>query len=388
MHISPETQQFIDLHKDDDVRLLALQAGSYPQVDIRQAVVQISGRQAIAAKVPSWHATRGILYPEHLPIEQCSSEQAARYKASLAKGGSLVDLTGGFGIDCAFMSPGFENVTYLERQSELCDIARHNFGLLGLTRIHVENSDATNRLPAMPPCDCIFIDPARRDKSGGKVVRVSDCEPDVEKLEAMLLEKSPLVLVKLSPMLDLSLAIRSLPHTHEVHVVSVQNECKELLLVLRRGVPSVVPIHCVNLSHGAKQEFIFTREEESETTTAFADSIGKYLYEPNASILKAGAFRCLARRYALEKLHRNTHLYTSDALANGFPGRIFNVLSYGSLKDKKLLTGIDKANVATRNFPIHADALRKRLKLSDGGDIYLFGATINPEKKIIIVCRK
>lgn len=394
MELSQETQRFISEHAEDDVRQLALQAKKFPNVDMKAAVVQIAGRQAAADKIPSWHATASIVYPRHLSLEQCSSELTARYKASLAKGNTFTDLTGGFGIDCAFLSAGFRQATYVERQEELCEIASHNFPLLGLNHITVCHRDAVEYLRSMQPVDCIFIDPARRNEHGGKTVAIADCEPDVSALEEELLSKATRVVIKLSPMLDLTLALKDMKHVVAVHVVSVNNECKELLLIVSDAENTEqppVPIICVNLTSKEAQHFIFTREEEQTAGCVYTDRIGKYLYEPNASILKAGAFRCLASRYGLQKLHPNSHLYTSDLPVEDFPGRAFEVESTFSLnkKEKKEALGdVRKANLTVRNFPTSVAELRKRLKLAEGGDKYLFATTLNDGKKVVIRGRK
>lgn len=395
MQISRETLQFIDEHAQDDVRQLALQAKKFPGVDMNAAIIQIAGRQAAADKIPSWHATEGIVYPRHLSLEQCSSELTARYKASLAKGDTLTDLTGGFGIDCAFLSAGFRQATYVERQEELCEIASHNFPLLGLDHITVCHGDATEHLHRMQPIDWIFIDPARRNEHGGKTVAIADCEPDVSALEEELLSKATRVMIKLSPMLDLTLALKDMKHVVEAHLVSVNNECKELLLIVSAQDTTAtqpnVPIVCINLTPRETQRFVFTREEEQTAECTYTDRIGKYLYEPNASILKAGAFRSIAARYGLEKLHPNSHLYTSDLPVEGFPGRSFEVGSTFPLNKKEIkeaLADIKKANLTVRNFPASVAELRKRIKLAEGGEDYLFATTLNDGKKVLILGRK
>lgn len=394
MQISQETLQFINEHVQDDVRLLALQAKKFPEVDMNTAIVQIAGRQAAADKIPAWHATEGIVYPRHLSLEQCSSELTARYKASLAKGETLTDLTGGFGIDCAFLSAGFRQATYVERQEELCEIASHNFPLLGLNHITVCHQDAVEHLHGMPSVDCIFIDPARRNEHGGKTVAIADCEPDVSALEEELLSKATRVMIKLSPMLDLTLALKDMKHVAEAHIVSVNNECKELLLIVNNAANAqqpAVPIVCINLTPRETQRFVFTREEEQAAECAYTDRTGKYLYEPNASILKAGAFRSIASRYGLQKLHPNSHLYTSDLPVEGFPGRSFEVGSTFPLNKKKIkeaLADIRKANLTVRNFPASVAELRKRINLAEGGEDYLFATTLNDGKKVLILGRK
>ena len=394
IQISPETQLFIREHSSDDVRALALQAKKYPNVDMPTAITQIAGRQVAAEKIPSWKEIEDIWYPKHLSLEQCSSEITARYKASLLQGESLTDLTAGFGIDCSFLASNFKSATYVERQEELCEIATHNFPLLHLNHITVRNEDGIAYLQAMSPVDCIFLDPARRNEHGGKTVAISDCEPDVAELEELLLSKANRIMIKLSPMLDLSLALKELRHTQEVHILSVNNECKELLLLLGQNPPAEVPIHCVNLFTKGEQEeqhFVFTREQEQRSECAYTDALGNYLYEPNASLLKAGAFRSTATAYPVKKLHPNSHLYTSDTLISGFPGRIFRIVNQCSFNKKEIkesLADLKKANLTVRNFPATVAELRKRINLAEGGDTYLFASTLNNGRKILIRCEK
>ena len=392
--ISPETRQFINEHQSDDVRNLALQARKYPDVDIPAAITQIAGRQIAAEKIPSWKEIDDIWYPKHLSLEQCSSEITARYKASLLQGESLADLTGGFGIDCSFLATGFRSATYVERQAELCTIAAHNFPALDLNHISVRNDDGVAYLEAMSPVDCIFLDPARRNEHGGKTVAISDCEPNVAELEGLLLSKANRIMIKLSPMLDLSQALKELPHTQEVHIISVNNECKELLLLLGQTAPEEIPVHCVNLSTKGEQEkqlFVFTREQEQHSECSYTDTLGNYLYEPNASLLKAGAFRSIAAAYSVKKLHPNSHLYTSDTQIEGFPGRTFRIINRCSLNKKEIkenLSDLKKANITVRNFPATVAELRKRIKLAEGGDTNLFASTLNDGQKILIRCGK
>ena len=394
MQISPETQLFIRKHQSDDIRALALQAKKYPNVDMPTAITQIAGRQVAVEKIPSWKEIEDIWYPKHLSLEQCSSEITARYKASLLQGESLTDLTAGFGIDCSFLASNFKSATYVERQEELCEIATHNFPLLHLNHITVRNEDGIAYLQAMSPVDCIFLDPARRNEHGGKTVAISDCEPDVAELEELLLSKANRIMIKLSPMLDLSLALKELRHTQEVHILSVNNECKELLLLLGQNPPAEVPIHCVNLFTKGEQEeqhFVFTREQEQRSECAYTDALGNYLYEPNASLLKAGAFRSTATAYPVKKLHPNSHLYTSDTLISGFPGRIFRIVNQCSFNKKEIkesLADLKKANLTVRNFPATVAELRKRINLAEGGDTYLFASTFNNGHKILLRCEK
>lgn len=391
MKCSSSTLDFIRTHGEADVRALALQARKYSEVDMPVAITQIAGRQAAAHKIPLWSATDGLYYPRHLSLEQCSSELTARYKASLIQGDSLTDLTGGFGIDCAFLASRFKQVAYVERQEELCDIAINNFPLLNLHHITVHHEDAVEYVQKMSPVDCLFIDPARRNEHGGKTVAIADCEPDVAALEELLLSKARRVMVKLSPMLDLTLALRDLNHVCEAHIISVNNDCKELLLLLAQEPTQAVTIHCVNLTSKGNQHFAFTREEEQEADCDYTDQVEGYLYEPNASLLKAGAFRSIASAYSLRKLHPNSHLYTADTLVEEFPGRVFRVLARGSFNKKEmkeLLGEGKKANITVRNFPASVAELRQRLKLSEGGDTYLFATTLCDEQKVLIRCLK
>lgn len=404
MALNDDTLRFIREHRRDDVRTLALQARRYPAVDMPAAITQIAGWQVAREKVPTWAENEHILYPVHLSLEQCSSETTARYKAEvIAKSGSLhdsfTDLTGGFGIDCAFLSACFRQATYVERQEALCRIASHNFPALNLNHISVCHDDGIRHLRQMQPVDWAFIDPARRDGHGGKTVAISDCEPDVSALEPLLLEKAQHVLIKLSPMLDLTLAVNDLKHVREAHIVSVGNECKELLLVLGHDTSAAedIPIHCVNLLHTAasqpacldRQSLVSTRRQEKERPCPYASVPKAYLYEPNASLLKAGAFRSISYIYKVEKLHPNSHLYTSDEFIADFPGRKFRIdgtTGFGKKEVKELLGTEKKANLTVRNFPASVAELRKRLKLAEGGDTYLFATTLADERKLLIRC--
>ena len=406
MPLSPDTLRFIREHRRDDVRSLALQARRYPSVDMPAAITQISGRQIAKEKIPAWAGNENILYPAHLSLEQCSSQVTAQYKAEIignlprtrqehpAKAGTFTDLTGGFGIDCAFLSSRFGHATYVERQEALCRIAAHNFPALGLNHISVCHADSVRHLQEMEPVDCIFIDPARRDGHGGKTVAIGDCEPDVSALEELLLRKARHVLVKLSPMLDLTLALNDLKHVREAHIVSVGNECKELLLLLGQGetLPTDdIPIHCVNFTSApAPQALVFTRGQEKECACPYTPLLKPYLYDPNASVLKAGAFRSLSSLYKIEKLHPNSHLYTSDSLLPDFPSRKFRITSscgFGKKEVKEMLAAEKKANLTVRNFPATVAELRKRLKLAEGGDTYLFATTLADGKKVLIRCQ-
>lgn len=395
--LSPETLQFIRAHRTEDVRTLALQARKYPQVDMAAAVVQIAGWQIAEKKVPLWAQTEGIRYPAHLSMEQCSSEITARYKASWLKGDTMADLTGGLGVDCSFLARNFQRVDYVERQEVLCELARHNFPLLGLPQVTVHEADGVDYLRQMEPVDCLFLDPARRDSQGGKTVAIADCEPDVQKLEPLLVEKGRTVVVKLSPMLDIFSSLRELKYIRQIHVVAVNNECKELLVVLQKPEKSAseaseeVWISCEQaVNNFLTEPFVFTYAQEKEARCLLAEEVGNYLYEPGAALLKAGPYRLLGARFGLQKLHVNSHLYTSEALVD-FPGRRFRVLEvsgFGKKELKQLLQGVDKANLTVRNFPASVAELRKKWKLKEGGDVYLFATTLEGDRHVVIKCVK
>lgn len=362
-----------------------------------EAVVQIAGRQIAEKKVPLFAETEGILYPRHLSMEQCSSEQTARYKATLVGGETFADLTAGFGVDCSFLARNFKCADYVERQEVLCDLARNNFSVLGLNHIRVHQADGIDYLQQMDKVDCLFLDPARRDGNGGKTVAISDCEPDVCRLEPLLVEKGDVVMVKLSPMLDMASALNDLKHVRQVHVVAVNNECKELIILLKKPneagncIDNEKTIVCEQVvNNSASQHFSYTLSEEKNAVCTIADKVGTYLYEPGAALLKAGPYKLLSARYGVGKLHPNSHLYTS-AQAVDFPGRCFRVIAvsgFGKKELKDFMKGVEKANLTIRNFPSSVAELRKKLKLKEGGNLYLFATTLADGEKVLIKCEK
>ncbi|MBR6691720.1 MAG: RsmD family RNA methyltransferase [Bacteroidaceae bacterium] len=384
-----KTKEFIAAHRNEDPRRLALQGNRFPGVDMREAVVQVEGWQAARTKLPAWAATDGIVYPPRISMEQCSSEATALYKASLVGGERFADLTGGFGIDCSYMARAFGHATYVERNAQLCRIAQHNFSLLGLGHIEVVNGNSEDVLHSLDGMDWVFIDPARRDDDGRKVVALSDCEPDVTLLEKSLLQKSRHVMVKCSPMLDITAACAQLGCVEEVHVVAVNNECKELLIILGNRACGEIPFHCVNVIPNGQQHFVFDSKAR-EGMVSYCDAPGRYLYEPNAAIMKAGCHGALSAMLGVEKLHPNSQLYSSDTLARDFPGRIFRVEKvYGFSKaELKEVQALGCANIAVRNFPDTVQQLRKRLRLADGGNRYIFATTLYDGDKVLVVCSK
>ena len=388
MSLNETTRQFIRENLNADVPTLALKKAPVG-TDVSLALRQIAARQLLQKKVPSWAENEDLLFPVHLSIEQCSSEASAKYKAGLLQGQTFADLTGGLGIDTFFISQQFQQVDYVERQAELCDLARHNFEVLKAD-VKVWNETAEEYLSHCDPKDCIFIDPARRDKHGRKTVSISDCTPDVAALQDLLLQKAQTVMIKLSPMLDISKALEELHHVKAVHVVAVANECKELDVIMERDFEGEPQFVCVNLLT-SQTELQFTQEEERNCPIRIADGVSNYLYEPNPAVMKAGCFKLLTQRLGVLKLHKNSNLYTSEQLVSDFPGRIFEVEGW-ALYNKKvrqtLLHDVEKASIAVRNFPLSVAELRKALKISDGDETYLFATTIKGEQKVVIRTKK
>ena len=440
------TQDFIRQHQDDDVRQLAFLGSKYPEVDMPFALDQIRGRKMARVKLPRWASLEGIIYPPHISMEQCSSESTALYKAELAarllglpassfsEEIEFVDLTGGFGVDFSYIATrlGVKSM-YVERQAHLCEAAKENFERLGLKNAIVKNGDGIEVLHSFHPkkkdvasaddslgitydqplsllktnlgLKIIFIDPARRDDAGNKVVSLKDCTPDVTVLQEEMLSKADYVIIKLSPMLDWHRAISELSHVREVHIISVNNECKELLLVLSaRNMGDMeassadgkvkhagnLRIYCVNDA----QSFVCDESDMETSPVKIAPSTFEemqYLYEPNASLMKAGCFCVLSERYGARMLSKNSHLFVSREPIAAFPGRSFRIIAISSFNKKELkrhLSGITKANIATRNFPLSVAELRKRLKLKDGGETYIFATTLSDESHVLVITEK
>jgi len=504
------TLDFIRQHQDDDVRQLAFLGSKYPEVDMPFALDQIRGRKMARVKLPRWASIDGIIYPPHISMEQCSSEQTALYKAELAarllglspsssengeekekesenvsnlhlseicefagKGAvdsefakneatckkqqilteseenvnetkeephegdfseeiGFVDLTGGFGVDFSYIASrlGVKSM-YVERQAHLCEAAKENFGRLGLKNAIVKNGDGIEVLHSFASkkeaaasdslgitedqsqsllktnlgLKLIFIDPARRDDAANKVVSLKDCTPDVTLLQEEMLSKADYVIIKLSPMLDWHRAVSELSCVKEVHIISVNNECKELLLVLSaRNMGGMeassadgevkhagsLRIYCVNDA----QSFVCDELDMESSSVRIAPPVleeMQYLYEPNASLMKAGCFSVLSERYGARMLSKNSHLFVSQAPIEAFPGRSFRIIAVSSFNKKELkrhLSGITKANIATRNFPLSVAELRKRLKLKDGGETYIFATTLSDESHVLVITEK
>ena len=385
IEVNQSTLDYIRQHADEDVRQLALRGHKCPDVDFQYALEQIAGRQKARTKLPSWAAIDGIVYPPHLSMEQCSSEATARYKASIAgKGALFVDLTAGFGVDMALISQGFQKAVHVERQPQLCAISSENFRLLGLNHIEVVCGDGVAYLHTMRHADLLFIDPARRDVHGGRTYDISDCTPNVLEILDEMLEKADRVMIKLSPMLDWRKAVADLGKVNEVHIISVDNECKELLLILSK-TKKPLRVFCVN-----NDECFEVVEGISSQPRPLPQDM-RYLYEPNASVMKAGCFDLIEQRFGVVQLERNSHLFVSDKEILGFPGRQFLIEKRTSMNKRELkatLADVDQANITVRNFPMSVAELRKRLKLKEGGDVYIFATTISDEGHQLLVCRK
>lgn len=395
MKLTPQQKSLIKANEDADIRSLALKLrkDAFTAEETDFILMQIAGRQTAKQKIPSWYINDEIIYPIHLSLEQASSEITAKYKASLIseKMNTLVDLTGGIGVDFSFLSSQFQDAVYVEQDATLCETAKYNFAQLKLTNVTVRNDRAENYLSKLDSVDLIYLDPSRRSNSGQKVVRIEDCSPNLNLLKNELISKSQAVWVKYSPMLDISRALDQLEYVSEVHIVSVNNECKELLFLLNNA-EETVRLVAVNLRADNKhQQLSFTFKEEAEAKPSYTEKIFKYLYEPNASILKAGAFKTVAHRFNMDKLHINSHLYTSDQLIPDFPGRTFEVSDYfvpNKQNIKNFITGTKKANISVRNFPISVAEIRHKTGLKEGGEIYLFATTLADDKHVWISCKK
>ena len=382
-------EAFIAQNQDADVRALALSKAP-DGIDLQYCLQQIAGQQTARRKLPSWAKTDGIIYPAKVSLEQCSSEQTARYKQHLVerllpeKRLKMVDLTGGFGIDFSFLAKLFDESDYVERDEHLCEIARHNLPLLGLPKAKVHNKSCEDFIDEMEDFCIIYLDPSRRNADGRKVIALSDCSPNIEALQDKLLVHAPIAIVKLSPMLDIQDTLRRMHHVGEVHVVSAGGECKEVLLVLSRQRNDTKYI-CSNIT--TQVQTFCTENRDAEPVIAALPE--RFLYEPNASILKAGVQNALCQKYGVGKLHPFSHLFTSSHFIEDFPGRTFLIEDYCSFakKDlKRLLAGIGQCNLTIRNFPSSVAELRKRLKLREGGDCHLFATTLSDGSHALLRC--
>lgn len=388
--LKPEIQQFIKAHEKDDPVTLILKHKEVYGVSMKLIAAQITARQKAKTKLPEWYASESVIFPPTISMEQCSSEITAKYKASIISGNSLIDLTGGAGVDTYYLSKSFEKTTYIEQNEELASITSDNLRSLGATNIVCKNDKAENFLKHASKVDVIYLDPARRDEHAQRVFRFGDCEPNVTEILPDLMSRANTVLVKASPMLDTESSVQDLRFVHEIHIVSVENECKEVLYLLRQHEENNPLIHTVNIRKGgARQSFSFRKSSEVNATVEYGLP-DKFLYEPNSAILKAGAFKSIAQAYDIKKLHAHTHLYTSSTENTDFPGRrfsIINVVPYNKKAVAAYLPG-KKANISARNFPDEVSAIKKKLGLKDGGNIYLFAFTDKEENKRIAITER
>ncbi|GEO02509.1 hypothetical protein AAE02nite_01730 [Adhaeribacter aerolatus] len=384
-------QEFVKEHEQADPTQLLLQGNRFRHLPLKELVHYIQARQKIKQKLPTWYQHLAIVYPKILSLEQSSSETTATFKANLVTGNILIDLTGGFGIDSYFFAQRVKEVIYVERNPELATITAYNAQVLGVKNITFHSAEATEFLRFYAgTADWIYLDPARRDNQNQKVHRLEDCEPDVLGLLPLLFSKSKNILLKTSPMLDINQAIRDLQQVHKIYVVAVDNECKEVLYHITTTAGNNPEIETHNILPTKENQYFgfgYADEENAAVTYSLPQT---YIYEPNAAILKAGGFKSVAQTYQLHKLHRNSHLYTSDNLVTDFPGRVFRLMHISRYQNKELLTQIPekKANITVRNFPDTVAQIRAKTGLKEGGNIYLFATTDINQKPVILVCEK
>lgn len=382
-----EVQDFINSHLSDDIHVILLKGSPFKGVSVQELAGQIESKKIAQKKLPSWFSNPSVYYPQKIHLEQSSSEITAAYKAGLVEGSSLLDLTGGFGVDSFYFSKKIREVIHCEINQELSDVVSQNFKQLQLNNCRVLAEDGLNFLTtSKQKFDWIFADPSRRNEQKNKVFLLQDCEPDIARNIELLFDHADRILLKLSPILDITATLKELKHVKEVHCLAVDNELKELLLVLEKGWSDLPRILAVNIQKGKIEKFEAEFPDPGMATFAPPKT---YLYEPNAAILKAGLFNSVSNAFKLDKLHPNSHLYTSQELIS-FPGRTFRILKIEVADKKKLLALIPskKANITTRNFPQSVQEIRKKFSLQEGGDLYLFFTTNQDNKHVVLLCEK
>lgn len=393
--ISQNDQEFIKKHVKDKVSLLALSKHKYIVENWEYVLQQISARQKAEKRLPQWYQNYELIFPEGISMEQCSSEITAQYKASLCKGETLIDLTTGFGVDLLTMASQFENIYGCEPNEKLCQILKHNAHIFQLSKIKIFNTSAESFLKSedCPNAEWIYIDPSRRNTQGERV-ELLQYSPNIFAIKQLLFQKAPKILIKLAPMLDIKLLIREFPETECVHIIAVENECKEILLEINSTNKTKTnrKIITINFTKKGKETFSFLEQEEEiaplQTTNPKPND---YLYEPNAAIMKSGGFKCIATRFDVKKIEKNSHLYISNKPCPEFPGRQFQIIQVIENFRKENLKRIlpQKAyNLTIRNFPETAETLKKRLKIHDGGDNFLFATTNKNGSYILLLCKK
>ena len=412
--LSEAEKIFIKTHQNDEVITLLLQAKKYPNLNIPDLVLQIKARQKAKTKLPEWFENKEIIFPKMLSVEQCSSEITAKFKANLVSGDTLIDLTGGMGVDIAYMSKNFKKAFYFEQNVDLLNVTKYNFEQLVIENVGFLEGNSISGLRGLGieekrevQNNWIYLDPHRRDDTGSKVVRLQDCEPNILAIKDLLFEYTDNILLKASPMLDIDLAILDLGNVSQVCVVAVENEVKEVLFLLinpgaadsqtvqfatsdyRLTTANKVILNAVNLTKNNSTTLSFTKSEEKNASIKLS-SPKQYLYEPNAAIMKSGGFRFVAQHFDLQKIAPHSHLYTSEELVESFQGRIFKIIAVCKLDKKEISKHLteNKANITIRNFPLTVQQIRDKLKLSDGGNEYLFATTDAQNQKIMIICIK
>ena len=383
-----EIQKFINANLDSDISSLLLKGITFKYVDFKYVIEQIEAKKRCRKKLPTWFNSENIYYPNKLNIEQTSSEITAKYKADLVSGKSLIDLTGGFGIDAYYFSKEVKEVTHCEINSELSEIVKHNYKALNVSNIDCFSESGIDILKRLDqPFNWIYIDPSRRDDTKQKVFLLSDCTPNIKTFQDLFFKYASNVMIKTSPLLDLSATLLDLKHVKEVHIIAVNNEVKELLWILERNYEDPTVVKTVNLQKDTIQNFEFIFEEEHNANVQYNQPLS-YLYEPNSALLKSGAFSSISDILNIPKLHKHSHLYTSEDVID-FPGRRFKIEKLIPFNKKSFAKEkIYKANITTRNFPLSVNDIRKKLKIKDGGDHYLFFTTDIANSKIIIFCTR
>lgn len=396
MKWTPELRDFIQEHLNDDTAGLLLAAQRYQRIDVPFAVEQIEARKRLKGKLPGWYENVELVMGGRVPAEQCSSEVTARYKRSILEGASLCDMTGGMGVDFWYMSEGMKRAIYTERNEELCEVAKHNFQVLKDERHpEAEVRCGDGRELPIPSVDIIYLDPARRAGDGSRVYAMEDCEPNIVEWQDELLRHAKMLLVKLSPMVDITDVLRKLKGVTDVYIVGVRNECKEILVQAHALGDSLyagcVKVHCVDFWTDRQMEYTFDSSEETHRVNLASLGVRGFLYEPDVTLMKAQAFGSLCQRFPVYQLDVETHLMTSDEFIADFPGRIFEVeemIPFSSKVMKRLKNEIPQANIATRNFVMTAEELQKRSGIKVGGEVYLFGAKVKDVGQMLLKCRK
>ncbi|WP_298345966.1 RsmD family RNA methyltransferase [uncultured Algibacter sp.] len=386
--LNTEIQEFINLNLDSNINALILKGIAFDKVEVKAIAEQIEAKKRSKTKLSTWFNTQNIYYPNKLNIEQTSSEVSAKYKSKLLEGNSIIDITGGFGVDCFYFSKQFKSVTHCEINTSLSEIVKHNYKQLNIDNVEVVPANGIEYLEnTSKTFDWIYIDPSRRHDSKGKVFFLKDCLPNVPEHLDILFEHSKNIMIKTSPLLDISVGINELKHVKTIHIVAVNNEVKELLWVLEANFFGEASIETINIKKDTNEYFKFNLITEKNNDAKFSLPLA-YLFEPNAAILKAGAFNQISNQLEVCKLHKHSHLYTSNKLTD-FPGRVFkieSIIPYNKKEIKRLL--IKKANITTRHFPETVKQIRAKFKINDGGSVYLFFTTDLNNKKIVLITNK